>query len=113
MPDRRSDMTSRSKPFICCAMHVTVSNPATVKFKLGHKGLKRARALDGRNDDFSSFARGTVIGAQVNSWFLGFDPCQDQPPSAFRAGRPERIDKLESQRVGHGVTTTLSIDAKD
>jgi hypothetical protein len=42
MPVGRSDMRSRSGPFIGCVIQITISNSATAKFNLGHHGSKQA-----------------------------------------------------------------------
>ena len=66
--------------------------------------MGRLRLIDSRDDDFTVFTRGTVIGAQIVARFLWFDPRQDQRPAALRARRPKIIDKLEGRRVCHGTS---------
>jgi hypothetical protein len=58
-----------------------------------------ASLSDGSDDYFSIFARGTIIGSQVEARFLRLDPSQYQKPSAPGARRPSIIDELIIQRV--------------
>ena len=43
-----------------------------------------------------------IVDAQIKARLLWFDAGQYQRPAAFRAGRPEVIDKLEIKRIYHG-----------
>jgi hypothetical protein len=79
-------------------------------FKIEHPANSNAKrhqaySLDGRDDDFTVFTCSTIIGAEIEPRFLWLDPGQYQPSPALGTGRPEIIDKFESQRVCHGETT--------
>jgi hypothetical protein len=57
---------------------------------------------NGSDNHFDIFTRVTIIGAQIITRFLGFDPVQHQRPAALRARRPKIVDELKIQRV-HGT----------
>jgi hypothetical protein len=57
---------------------------------------------NGSDNHFDIFTRVTIIGAQIITRFLGFDPVQYQRPAALRARRPKIVDELKIQRV-HGT----------
>jgi len=57
---------------------------------------------NGSDNHFDIFTRGTIIGAQIITRFLGFDPVQYQRPAALRARRPKIVDELKIRTV-HGT----------
>jgi hypothetical protein len=68
----------------------------TVSGQLGFK------FSNGSDNHFDIFTRGTIIGAQIITRFLGFDPGQYQRPAALGARWPKVVDELKIQRV-HGT----------
>jgi hypothetical protein len=73
------------------------------KVEKGSKGGQAYR-LDGSDNDFAFFTCSTIIGAEIKSWLLRFDPGKDQRLAALGARRSDRIDKLEGQGFCHGKT---------
>src|SRR6185437_6284588 len=57
--------------------------------------------MNGGDNDFGVLTCSTIIGAQVEVRFSGFDPGQYQWPAALGARRSKILDELEIQSV-HG-----------
>jgi hypothetical protein len=58
---------------------------------------------DRRNHSFGLFASSAIVGAQIKTDLVGFDPCQYQRSAAPRTRRPKIIDESKIERIDHGA----------